>query len=193
MKLKLAKCISVIGHPLLTIPLFVILVMFSSNDLHKAILVTLLIVGCVFVPAILIMYIKSKNGSYTNFEVSDRQQRKSMFLYILPLLVAVTLTLFITKQPTNICISVLFATLLVFVSQLVNYFIKSSLHVSLNIYLSFLVATVNFPIGFILFLFTALLGWSRVALGRHSLKEVIVGCFLGLFVSVLMIYAEGYI
>jgi len=193
MKQKIANFISIIGHPLLTIPVFVAIAMFTSEDFKKASFVSFLIIGCIFIPLILRMLIKSKNGTYTNFDVSDRIQRKSLFIYIVPLLIVVTFLLFKTQQNSNLCISVLFATILIFVSQIVNLFIKSSLHVSLNIYLSFLVMTINFKIGIVILLFTIILGWSRIVLKRHTIKEVLLGGFIGLTICLLMYYTEGYL
>jgi len=191
MKQKIANFISIIGHPMLTIPVFVVIAMFGFEDFKKAAFISFLIIGCIFIPLIVRMYLKSKNGTYTNFDVSDRKQRKSLFIYAVPLLAFVTFLLFTTGQNSNLCISVLFATVLVFVSQIVNLFIKSSLHVSLNIYLSFLVMTLNVAAGIVLLLFTVLLGWSRIVLGRHTLKEVLCGGCIGLAISWLMYYVEG--
>lgn len=191
MKQKIANFISIIGHPMLTIPVFVVIAMFGFEDFKKAAFISFLIIGCIFIPLIVRMYLKTKNGTYTNFDVSDRKQRKSLFIYAVPLLAFVTFLLFTTGQNSNLCISVLFATVLAFVSQIVNLFIKSSLHVSLNIYLSFLVMTLNVTAGIVLLLFTVLLGWSRIVLGRHTLKEVLCGGCIGLMISLLMYYVEG--
>jgi membrane-associated phospholipid phosphatase len=193
MKQKAANFISIIGHPLFTIPVFVAIVMFMKEDLKKATFISFLIIGCIFVPLILRMRIKSKNGTYTNFDVSDRIQRKSLFVFIIPLLIAVTIILFVTQQDKNLCISMLFATILALISQFINLFIKSSLHISLHIFLAFLVMTISYKIGAILFLFTVLLGWSRIVLGRHTIKEVIVGGAIGLIIGFVMFYIEGYI
>jgi hypothetical protein len=192
MKQKIANVISIIGHPLLTMPIFIAIVMFTTEDFKKASFISFLIIGCIFVPLIIRMYMKSKNGTYTNFDVSDRMQRKSLFIFIIPLLAIVTFVIFKTKY-NNLFLSILFATLLVFISQGVNLFIKSSLHVSFNICLSFLVITMNYKIGIILFLFTGLLCWSRDVLSRHNLKEVLVGSVLGLTIILIMLYIEGYL
>ena len=101
--------------------------------------------------------------------------------------------MFVTHQPRSFCISVLFALILLVVSQLVNYCIKSSLHVSFSIYLSSLILMLNYEVGIGAFLFTGLIGWSRVKLGRHTVKEVIVGFFIGVVLSMIMLYSEGYI
>jgi hypothetical protein len=192
-QLKIAKTISFIGHPLLTFPLFVAVMMFAFEDFEKALLNSILIIGCIFLPLFLRMYFKSKNGTYTNFDVSDRIQRKTLFTFIIPLMIVVSVISFKTSPASDFSLSVLFATVLVIISQITNLFIKSSLHVSLNIYLSALVMTVDVRIGIAVFLFSGLIAWSRIVLGRHTWKEIVFASCIGLVISVSMLYAEGFL
>jgi len=193
MKKKIAQLVSVAGHPLLTIPLYAAFVLFTFQDVKTAFFNSALIIGCIFIPLILRLYLKTRNGSYTNFDVSDRKQRKSMFFFIIPLLSIVTAVVFITGQSVNLCLSLLFALVLVVISQLVNLHIKSSMHVSFHLYLSFLVMSLNYRVGIIVLLISIPIAWSRMALGRHTLKEVVSGGVIGLTVGLCMIYAEGYL
>ena len=110
-QLKIAKAISFIGHPLLTIPLFVAVMMFVFEDFEKALLNSALIIGCIFLPLFLRMYIKSRNGTYTNFDVSDRIQRKTLFTFIIPLMIVVTVISFKTSAASNFSLSILFGTI----------------------------------------------------------------------------------
>ncbi len=192
-QLKIAKAISFIGHPMLTIPLFVATMMFAFEDFEKALLNSTLIIGCIFLPIALWMYFKSKSGTYTNFDISDRIQRKTLFPFIVPLMIIVTVISFKTSPDSNFSLSVLFATILIIISQIINLFIKSSLHVSLNIYLSALIMTVDLQVGIAVLVFSGLIGWSRIALGRHTYKEVVCGSSIGLIISSIMLYAEGFI
>jgi len=191
MKKKIAQIISVAGHPLLTIPLFVVIVTFTLEDFRKAFITSTIIIGGFFIPLILRLYLKSRKGSYTNFDVSDRIQRKSIFFFIIPILSVVTFIAFLTDQSINLCLSLLFGLTLVAVSQVVNLTIKSSMHVSFHIYLSFLIMALNPFIGIIAFLITIPIAWSRIVLGRHSLKEVLIGGLLGVLAGLCMIYVEG--
>jgi membrane-associated phospholipid phosphatase len=190
---RIANIISVVGNPLYTIPVFVLIVMFGNEDFSKASLISFLIIGCIFIPVILWMYIKSKNGTYTNFDVSDKNQRKSLFWFAFPLVLIITVFMFVTNQSRNLSISMLFALILVVTSQITNFFIKSSLHVSLNIFLSSLIFTVNYKMGIAVLLFTGLLIWSRLKLERHTVKEVFTGFVIGLLISLIMLITEGYL
>lgn len=190
---KIAGIVSVIGNPLYTIPFFVLIVMFGKEDFSKAVLISFMIVGCIFIPVILWMYIKSKNGTYSNFDVSDKDERKSLYWFAIPFISIITVLMFLTNQPKNISMSMLFALILVVTSQITNFFIKSSLHVSLNIFLSALIFTVDYKIGIAVLLFTGVLIWSRLILKRHTVSEVITGFIIGLIVSLIMLKTEGFL
>jgi len=193
MKKKIAQIISIAGHPLLTLPLFVLFTTFTLEDFKKAFITSSIIIGGFFLPLILRLYLKSRNGSYTNFDVSDRKQRKSVFTFIVPILSVVTLLMYLTGQSINLCLSLLFGLTLVIISQVVNLYIKSSMHVAFHLYLSFLVMTLNLRIGLIALLITIPIAWSRIVLGRHTLKESLVGSIIGVLVGLFMMYTEGYL
>lgn len=193
MKKKIAQFISIAGHPLLTIPLFVVIVTFSLEDFKKALITSSIIIGGLFLPLILRLYLKSRNGSYTNFDVSDRKQRKSVFTFIVPILSVVTVVMYLTGQSTHLCQSLLVGLILVISSQVVNLYIKSSMHVAFHLYLSFLVMTLNPGIGIIALLITFPIAWSRIVLGRHTLKESLVGGVIGGMAGLSMFYLEGFL
>jgi hypothetical protein len=102
----------------------------------------------------------------------------------------VTIILYRTGQSKKICLSVFFGLVITFVSQLVNLRIKSSLHVSMTIYLAFLIMPLNHLTGIVVLLLSGLIGWSRIVLGRHTLKEVLWGGGIGLTTGLIMFYVE---
>lgn len=188
MKTKIASFISTIGHPLLTIPVFSVIVFFTYEAFEKAVVHATLIVVGFFLPLSIKMYLSSKNGTYTNFDVSNRTQRQSWYIYAMLLLLALTIILFVTDQPRVLRLSVLFSLVLLLASQIMNYFIKSSLHVSFTIFLSFLILPISLFMGLFFLAFTIAIAWSRLTLKRHSLKEIIAGTVLGLIIGIASFY-----
>jgi membrane-associated phospholipid phosphatase len=186
MTTKIAKYVSVIGHPLVTIPVFVISVLFYLQDFKSALSTSILIVFGIIVPLTIKMYRGKKKGVYTNFDVSDQEERKSWYFFAIVLLSFTVIILFATNQSHAVRVGFLLSVLLLFSSQVVNYYIKCSLHVSFNTFLSFLILPVNMYVATLLFLFVVVIAWSRVYLRRHTIKEVTTGALLGTVFGLLL-------
>ncbi len=188
MKNKFASFISFIGHPLLTLSFFAITAFFCYESFHTALCHSLLILLGIFFPLTIKMYRNSKKGTYTNFDVSDKAQRQSWYIYAILVLLIVSVILFVTDQPRVLRFSVVCSLVLLAVSSLLNYIIKSSLHVSFAIFLFFLILPMNEIIAGFFFCFTFLIAWSRIALKRHTMNEIIVGVFIGLSMGIFYWY-----
>jgi membrane-associated phospholipid phosphatase len=194
MNKKLANVISTVGHPLLTIPVFLVIVLFSYQHLYNATTISALIIIFFFISISIKMYVGSKKGTYTNFDVSDRNERQSWYVVALFLLSILILILFYTNQAKAIIWTALFFFLLLLISKLLNYYIKSSLHVSLNVFLTFLIIPFNLYFGIIFLFFVLSISWSRIVLKRHTLKEVIYGGMVGSFIGLSsLVSTSGYI
>jgi membrane-associated phospholipid phosphatase len=184
MKVKAARFISLICHPLITLPVFTIVVLFLKERAKDALLHSSMIIFGFFLPLTLHMYRKFKNGSYSNFDVSNRNQRQLWYQFASLLLLVVTTIMFATEQPKSLQLSILSFLILLLISGIINYRIKTSLHVTLTIYLAFLIIPMSFHIGVILISLTIVVGWARIILRRHTLKEVLTGFIIGTLVGV---------
>ncbi|XWW45751.1 hypothetical protein JYG30_24040 [Fibrella sp. USSR17] len=184
----LARYISVASHPLLTLPVCSLAILFRYEPIANASVLALLLVGCLVVPLAVSMYRKQAKGVHTNFDVSDQRQRQTWYYLVVSLLVGVTALVYLTNQSFIVRLSFLLATLLLITSQFVNQFIKSSLHVSLNTFLAFLLLLVDVKIGMLWLTFLPLIGWSRRQLNRHTLPEIITGGVIGLTFGYLLFY-----
>ncbi len=182
---KIAGWISNFGHPMLTFPLFIIVMLFLKEPFGKAILISSLIILGIFVPMFIKMRRGTQSGKYTNFDISDQQQRKSFYPFVIILLTAVTAILYYTNQPQNIISPLFWALMLILVNYALNFFIKVSLHVSLTIFLGFLIYE-NFPVaGIAFFIYSIAMAWSRWKLKRHSPNEILLGAFIGILIGTL--------
>lgn len=189
---KIARVISILGHPFLTIPLYTLIITFSLMEVQKALFISLTIIGGFFIPISLWNFVKTRKGIYTNFDVSDQKQRNSMYLFAIPALLIVLAVFYFTNQSHNLILVILFALILLISSYVVNFSVKCSGHTSLTIFLSFLVLPVSFTAAMIMLVCAVAIGWSRLALKRHTFTEVVAGMILGLMVGTSMLYFQGY-
>lgn len=179
LKTTIAKFISTIGHPFLTVPLFVVFLLFSVESTQKAIYLSLLIIGGIFLPIGVRTIWGVRNGKYTNLDVSDQAQRQKWFVATTILLFVVTIIIWATNQDRTLKLAVLCALLLLLTAQVVNRRIKASMHLAFHAFLGFLILYFNWMGGVLFLLFSPLLAWSRIHLKRHVWKEVVVGMVLG--------------
>ncbi|HOY04151.1 MAG TPA: hypothetical protein PLO67_02045 [Saprospiraceae bacterium] len=177
---KVAHYISTFGNPLLTISVFSVIALFQTESTRNAVFGTLIILGGIVVPIVIKSYRGVQKGEYTNYDISNRKQRQSWYLLPTLLLAGVTLILHFTHQSRSMQLAVLFALVLFVMSQVVNIYLKTSLHVGFTVYLAFLIYPLNAVIAVAVLLFTVILGWSRIVLLRHTLKEVLCGAALGM-------------
>ena len=186
MKEKFAQFFSLIGHPLITIPIVVSVCLFYFLKTSEAVLASGLIILFLIVPLTIHMYRKSRSGVYANFDVSNQGQRQHWYVYVFLLMCLVTIVLYFTTRSLPLKLGFLLAGLLLLSAQLLNYIIKSSLHASLNVFLAFLLAGITAFGAFLFLIFTGLVSWSRWQLGRHTLPEILAGWVLGLVYGSLL-------
>ncbi|SEL49547.1 phosphatase PAP2 family protein [Parapedobacter koreensis] len=179
MKTTVAKLISTLGHPFLTVPVFAVFLLFSTESPSQATYLSLLIVGGIFVPIGLRTLWGVRRGTYTNLDVSDRVQRQKWFIATTLLLLAVTVIIWVTDQDRMLRLAVACSLVLLVLAQVVNRRIKASMHLAFHAFIGFLILHINVVAGIIFLLFAPLLAWSRIHLKRHVWKEVVVGMVLG--------------
>ncbi|MBF8456395.1 ABC transporter permease [Kaistella sp. G5-32] len=129
-----------------------------------------------------------KKGKYTNMDVSNRKQRKSLYFVIAGILLTYLLYDYLINQNTDLII--VFILLLLFAMQVSNYFIKSSMHTSFNIFVAALFFAVNPVMGLIWFGIAITVGVTRIILKMHTTKEVLAGAAVAILVSFIYLYAN---
>jgi hypothetical protein len=177
------RVVSVLGHPLLTASVFVLFVAFTRFSGAKAVVSSLIVTGLVILPIIAWNYWNTRQGRYSNFDVSVRSQRHSFYALSIVLLLLGTLAMRLTGQPPALRYGMAFALLLVVVSGLANRYIKASLHTSVSVFLSLALLIIHPVAGAVLFGFSAVVAGSRWVLKRHTLPEIGVGAAIGLAVG----------
>jgi membrane-associated phospholipid phosphatase len=185
---KIARLLSILGHPLLTTAIFIIFLNFHLFDSTKAFFNVVIIIGIIIVPTIIWNYRKTQKGDYSNFDVSVRKQRNSFYALVIGLTFLVILILFFTKQPKPLYFGMIFALSLFIISFIANFFIKISLHTAISIFLSFSIMIIDLRFGIAMTGISVLIACSRLILKRHSLNEILAGFMIGLLTGASLFY-----
>ncbi|AEL26504.1 hypothetical protein [Cyclobacterium marinum] len=184
MKNKIARIISQVGHPLLLILAFLIYFLFSIHNPEKAILTFLIILFLGILPLVFWNLIRTKKGLYSNFDVSIRSQRNSMYLFVLTSAFFVLLALWANGQPDAVLIGSAILIQLLCLAFVINFKSKVSLHVAITIFTAFGFWEINPWIAIGLWISSPLIAWSRWQLRRHEPMELIWGLLLGLICGI---------
>lgn len=176
---KTAKFISVTGHPLLFGNAYVIFMSFQNLERKIALMVSLLVIVLVAVPIIWNNYRKMKSGEYTNFDVSDRMQRKGFYPFAISLFSVLLLVFWILDFPGEVLRQTCVFFVMVLTMALVNLKIKASMHAGIAFYIALNIFVFGFLPGGVTLGFALAVAWSRWQMKRHSLKELVIGAIIG--------------
>ncbi len=185
---KLSSFISNFFNPIFSLIFYFVLYSAYNSSLEEALarFAGLLLLAIVPVTGWIIWNVK--RGSYTNMDVSDQRQRRSLYPIIAA---ALLLYLFVTYfQTQNVDTPVVGLLVLLLLLQASNYFVKSSMHTALNVYTSALMFEVKWYWGLIWLIVTFLVAISRLILERHSVKEVLSGAGIATAISVLYLFLK---
>ncbi|HBV14280.1 phosphatase PAP2 family protein [Chryseobacterium carnipullorum] len=185
---KISRIISDFFNPLVSLFIFFVYMSIRENSYKNSILYFAPILLIIIAPVVIWLVWNVKTGRYTNMDVSDRVQRKSLYLFI----AACVITYLIFNYVRNgyIDLVMLFILILVFTMQISNFFIKSSMHTAFNIFVAALFFTLNWKAGLIWLGIAALVGITRIILKRHTVKEVFMGAGIAFMVSFIYLYCN---
>ena len=141
---------------------------------------TLLVLGFGVVPVAILMFRQVRSGSWANVDASNRAERPILFKVAgggLLLLIAVTMALRPASYVLRGSIGVL---LMLAVCAVATRWLKVSIHMAFAGLAATTLLIIGSPAGWALAAVTPILGWSRLALGRHGLAEVFAGLLIGI-------------
>lgn len=188
LRYKVAGVLSFLGHPLLMGTFLSAVVFYQMFPPQKALLLSGFVLLLVSLPAAAWIYYKTQSGGYSNFDVSVRSQRKSMYLVLTGLLGIASLLAWQSEQPLAFCIGLSLCLGMILLSFLINTFLKTSLHAAMSFFMAVGLLQLHLGLGVCLLLLAVLVGISRLVLKRHSLAEVISGSVVGASAGLMLIY-----
>lgn len=184
--LKLSRIFSDFFNPLTSLFLYYLYFSVRNFTAKEAAANFLPILLILIIPIIGWIVWNVKKGKYTNMDVSNRNQRKSLYFFIAAVIAVYLCYDYFVNDIIDFVM--LFITVLLIFMQISNYFIKSSMHTAFNVFVSALFFVQNMKIGIIWLGISVLVGITRIVLKRHTPKEVAAGFAIALSVSFMYIY-----
>jgi hypothetical protein len=180
--IRLARWLSIIVHPLVTLLATLALVVFhATHQLSTA--VTWTLYAAVFASILaLFVALGVRRQLFTNTDVSVRSERTYLYLFSAILASVYALGLFALRAPSVVFLLAAGLGLLLALLALVNRRIKASGHVACVTIFCLVVYVLYGALFVPVLLLIPSLAWSRVILGRHTVKEVCVGALVGLVI-----------
>jgi hypothetical protein len=139
-------------------------------------------------PVIIWLVWNVKTGRYTNMDVSNRVQRKTLYIFIA--VCVLTYILFNYIKNGYVDFIMLFILILLFALQISNLYIKSSMHTAFNVFVAALFFSLNWKLGILWLGIAALVGITRIILKRHTIKEVFMGAGIAFLISFIYLYCN---
>jgi membrane-associated phospholipid phosphatase len=181
---SLARWISILGHPFVMAALMVTTTAMQLDGTH-ALRTSLLVLAITVVPIAILMIRQVRRGSWTNVDASNASERPILFVVGAISLMALLAYLFFAQQQSYLLRGTLITLAMLAVCALATRWIKVSLHLAF----ATLAAAALLPdsaMGWILVAFIPLLGWSRMAMSRHTVAEVVAGGLIGAAAGIVL-------
>lgn len=185
---KISKVISDFFNPLVSLIIFFIYMSIREYSLKNSMLYFLPVLLMIIIPVVIWLVWNVKTGRYTNMDVSNRVQRKTLYIFIAVCVIAYLLFNYIRNGYIDFVM--LFILVLLFALQISNLFIKSSMHTAFNVFVAALFFSLNWKMGCAWLGIAVLVGITRIILKRHTVKEVFMGAGIAFLVSFIYLYCN---
>jgi hypothetical protein len=170
--LRLARILSVAGHPLVLIPLTVAL---TTRNWRLA----AIIAATTTLPLTVIVIRQVRRGAWSDFDVSRRDERSGLYYAAIPLLVIGAVVAWATGAGPRILKGFAASTAMLTAGLLGNRLLKISLHMMFAAYCVVLTIRTEPLLAAGVVPFLLAIAWSRWRLERHTPAEIAVGSVLG--------------
>ena len=186
--IKVSKYLSEIFNPMNSLIIYFIVFSSANFSIEESVrqFLPLLLLTIIPISFWIIYHVKTKK--YTDTDVSDRKQRKGFYFFISSSIVTYLTFVYLRYERTDFVL--IFLLILLIAMQISNYFIKSSMHTALNLFVAALMVTINPLYGLIWLGITIAVGFSRIVLKRHTRAEVLSGAVISSFVSFIYLYTQ---
>jgi len=174
----LARALSIFGHPMLVLPLAVVVIALARGDRAAALWSAL---GFGLFAALVMGYSgwQVRRGRWNHVDASARHERGHLNRFLLAALAAgAVLVAWRGTQPL-FALGMALSAAMILVAMLTARWCKLSLHLAFAVFAAWLLRELGTAWMLVALLFAATIAWSRLALHRHEPRDLVAGAIAG--------------
>jgi hypothetical protein len=183
----IARGVSIGAHPFVVALVLVGIATAKLHDLGSAARLVGLTSIILVVPLWLFMWRKWRSGQWETVDASTPSNRPALYALALLLMAALTATIGLLRGWDPILRGCTAVAGMLGAAAFLNRWIKLSMHVAFASFAAAVLLRLDWRFGAALVAIVPLLAWSRLALARHTWREVLGGACLGVTAGALLI------
>ena len=188
---EFARIVSLAGHPFVLLTLTVLIVALHRTHPLRALTFGGAAVLCTVSPLLFIIRRRVSAGKWSDHDISDAAERRSFYPVAIAIAAVSTLLFYLLNFPHVLIVGMLMSLVILLAAMLINRFSKISLHMIFAVYFAVALIAVSLWSGAAFLLLAAAIGWSRVRLRRHTVRQVLGGAMLGALAGTALLKIVG--
>lgn len=186
--IRFARWVSIIVHPFVMVALLAGAGTAQVTPPREVLSIVLLVSAFTILPIAYLALRQVRLGKWGNVDASNPSERPILFVVGVGGLLGLIAYLYFSGIAPFLLRGAIVTVILLCASAITTRWIKVSLHTATAAFAATALIMVGSVVGWLIAPFVPLLGWSRVALGRHRAIEVALGFTFGLLAGVAARY-----
>jgi membrane-associated phospholipid phosphatase len=187
-KTKAATAVSIVVHPFVCITLPALLVSWNLHGRNAALeAVGAVLLGAIVPLSLYILWLRS-TGQWQSVDASMQTERPLLYRAVLAAMIPASLYLLYVERTGIIVRGVLAVAILMSLGAALNRWLKLSLHVAFAVFAGLVLNQLSPDYGIAFLIIVPLVAWSRLALWRHTMAEVLGGIGLGAVAATVVLW-----
>lgn len=183
-----ARWVSILGHPFVFVMLLVAVSTLQAQGAWAALRAVIIVCVVTLIPVGLFMINRVRSGKWGTVDASSRSERPALYALAACLIGALCLLALRTSGMGHIAKGASSILVLLLISYLMNRWIKASLHMAFCAFTGVVGFRIDPAFGIAVLTYLPLLAWARLAMNRHTVREVVAGTGIGAVVGAILIF-----
>lgn len=177
----LARTLSIVGHPMLVLPVAVLVLLRTGGNGGGGGDILWLGLGFGLFAAMVMGYSwrQVRRGRWGHVDASAKHERGSLNRFLLIALAAAALPATVLVPQNDLALGLSLSAGLIAIAILTARWCKLSLHMAFAVFAAALLSRLGWEYGVAGAIFVAAIAWSRLALRRHTLGDLLAGMAAG--------------